>query len=79
MVQMSAWANTGERFKGGFKRFAKAPMQVSDNVREEGSKAKFLPFGVTGGLLKGCFYMMKELVGGTMDMATAPVNREDHS
>jgi len=50
-----------------------SPFQVSDNVRTEGANAKFLPFGLTGGLLKGCFYMVKQMVGGTLDMVTSPV------
>ena len=76
VLAMSApcFANTSDRFKGGFKRMMTSPFQVSDNVRTEGSKAKFLPFGLTGGFIKGCFYMVKEMVSGTVDMVTSPID-----
>ena len=69
-----SYAGPAGRFRDGFKRVMTSPFQVSDNVKTEGSKAKFLPFGLTGGLLKGCFYMVKELVSGTVDMVTSPVD-----
>jgi len=69
-----SYAGIGERFRDGFKRVMTSPFQVSDNVRTEGSNAKFLPFGLTGGFLKGCFYMVKELVSGTVDIVTSPVD-----
>ena len=71
-----SYANTSERFRGGFKRVVTAPFQVSDNMRTEGANAKFLPFGLTGGFLKGCFYMIKELISGTVDMAASPVDMD---
>jgi len=69
-----SFASTSDRFRGGFKRVITAPFQVSDNVRTEGSNAKFMPFGVTGGFIKGCFYMVKEMLSGTIDMATSPID-----
>jgi hypothetical protein len=72
-LSTQGFADTSGRFRGGFKRVMTSPFQVSDNVRTEGNNAKFLPFGLTGGFLKGCFYMVKEMVGGTMDMVTSPI------
>lgn len=73
-LSVPCFANTSDRFQGGLKRVVTSPFQVSDNVRTEGSNAKFLPFGLTGGFLKGCFYMVKEIVGGTMDIVTSPID-----
>lgn len=73
-LSVPGFAGTSERFRGGFRRVMTSPFQVSDNVRTEGNNAKFLPFGLTGGFLKGCFYMVKEIISGTMDMATSPVD-----
>jgi hypothetical protein len=76
MLSLSApgFADTSGRFQSGFKRVMTSPFQVSDNVRTEGNNAKFLPFGLTGGFLKGCFYMAKEIISGTMEMATSPMD-----
>jgi hypothetical protein len=73
-LSMPGYAGTSERFQDGFKRVMTSPFQVSNNVRTEGNNAKFLPFGLTGGFLKGCFYMAKEIISGTMDMATSPMD-----
>jgi hypothetical protein len=73
-LSVPCFAGPSERFQNGFRRVMTSPFQVSHNVKTEGANAKFLPFGLTGGFLKGCFYMVKEMIGGTMDMATSPVD-----
>jgi len=73
-MSVPSFADTSDRFQGGLKRVVNSPFQVSDNVRTESTNAKFLPFALTGGFLKGCFYMVKDMIGGTMDMATAPID-----
>jgi len=73
-ASVPGFADTSGKFQDGFKRIMTSPFQVSNNVRTEGNNAKFLPFGLTGGFLKGCFYMVKEMVGGTMDMVTSPID-----
>lgn len=62
-----------EKFKGGVKDVMMSPMQVSDNVKAETKDAKFLPFALVGGLLKGGFYMGKKIVTGTLDIVTSPL------
>ena len=79
LVVIVAWsipsyANTGDRFIDGFKRVMTSPFQVSNDVKTEGANAKFLPFGLTGGFIKGCFYMVKEILSGTVDMAISPID-----
>lgn len=43
-----------------------------ENVKME-TKDSFLPFGFSGGLLKGVFYMGKKLVGGVLDVVKFPI------
>lgn len=69
-----SFAGTVEKFQGGFKDVIMAPLQVSNNVKTETTNAKFLPFALTGGLLKGGFYMAKQIVTGTLNMVTAPLD-----
>ena len=71
---LPSFAGTGHKFKGGLKNVIMAPLQVSDNVKTETTNAKFLPFALTGGFLKGSFYMVKQIVTGTLDMVTSPLD-----
>ena len=69
-----SFAEPAEKFQGGFKDVLTAPLQVSDNVKAETANAKFLPFALAGGFLKGSFYMAKQIVTGTLNMVTAPLD-----
>ena len=68
-----SFAGTAQKFQGGFKDVMMAPLQVSNNVKTETANAKFLPFALAGGFLKGSFYMVKQIVTGTCVMVTAPI------
>ena len=68
------FADTSSKFKGGIKDVFMAPFQVSDNVKTETANAKFLPFALVGGVLKGSFYMAKQIVTGTVSVVTAPLD-----
>jgi len=67
-------AGTAGKFQGGFKDVMMAPLQISNNVKTETTHAKFLPFALVGGLLKGSFYMAKQVVTGTLNMVTSPLD-----
>jgi len=67
-------ASTAQTFKGGVKDILTSPLQISDNVKAETANAKFLPFALVGGLLKGSFYMAKKVVTGTLTVVTAPLD-----
>jgi len=69
-----SFAGTAQKFQGGFKDVIMAPLQVSNNVKTETTNAKFLPFALVGGLLKGSFYMAKQIVTGTLNMAISPLD-----
>ena len=62
-----------EKFKGGLKDVITSPEQVYDNLQAETKGAKFFPFAFIGGLAKGVFYMGKQIVTGTLDVVTSPL------
>ena len=69
-----SYADAGAKFQAGVKDVIMAPLQLSDNVRSETTGAKFLPFALVGGVLKGSFYMAKKIVTGTLDAVTSPLD-----
>jgi hypothetical protein len=70
----ASFADTVQKFQGGFKDVIMAPLQISNNVKTETANAKFLPFALTGGFLKGSFYMAKQIITGTLNMVTSPLD-----
>jgi hypothetical protein len=73
-LSVPCFADTATKFQGGLKDVIMSPLVVSDNVKMETTDAKFLPFALVGGLLKGSFYMAKQIVTGTYDMVTSPID-----
>ena len=63
------------KFKKGVMAVVTSPLVVSDHAMAEKKDAKFLPFALMGGLLKGSFYMAKKMVGGALDIVTFPIDR----
>ncbi len=72
-LSVPSFADTVTKFKGGVKDIMTSPLQVSDNVKAETTNAKFLPFALVGGLMKGGFYMAKQMVTGTFTVVTSPM------
>ncbi len=66
-------SETIEKFKGGVKDVATSPLEVRDHVKAETDGAKFMPFALAGGLLKGGFYMAKKIVTGSLGIVTSPL------
>ena len=62
-----------EKFKAGLKDVITSPQQVCDNLQAETKDAKFFPFAFVGGLAKGLFYMGKQIVTGTVEVVTSPL------
>ncbi len=60
-------------FKKGLKDVITAPAEVSDHLMEETKDAEFFPFAFVGGLLKGSFYMGKQIVTGVLEMVSSPL------
>jgi len=72
-LAVPSFADTVSKLQGGVKDVIMSPLQVSDNVKAETANAKFLPFALAGGFLKGTFYMAKQIVTGTLDVVTSPL------
>ena len=73
-LSVPSFADPITKIQGGIKDVVMSPLQVSDNVKEETTNAKFLPFALAGGMLKGSFYMVKQIVTGTLDIVTSPLD-----
>jgi hypothetical protein len=73
-LSVPCYADTASRFQGGLKDVMMSPLVVSDNVKTETTNAKFFPFALIGGFMKGSFYMAKQIVTGTFDMVTSPID-----
>jgi len=73
-LSVPSFADPVAKFNGGLKDVVMSPLQVSDNVKAETENAKFLPFALAGGILKGGFYMAKQIVTGTYAMITSPID-----
>ncbi|MBF0511981.1 MAG: hypothetical protein HQL13_06600 [Candidatus Omnitrophica bacterium] len=73
-VSTTTFAQTSKTFKKGVSEVFTSPLQVTENVKTETAKAKFVPFGLVGGLIKGGFYMAKKIVIGTLDVAKSPLD-----
>lgn len=73
-LSVPCFADTAMKFKSGVKDVMMSPLQVSDNVKAETTNAKFLPFALAGGFLKGSFYMAKQIVTGTLTVVTSPLD-----
>ena len=63
---------TIDKARDGFKTVIMSPLQVRDHVKAESAKTPEL-LSIPGGLLKGVFYMGKDIVTGTLDVATSPL------
>jgi hypothetical protein len=74
VISTPCFADTITKFRGGIKDVVMSPLQVSDSVKTETTNAKFLPFALAGGLVKGSFYMAKQIVTGSLDVVTSPLD-----
>ena len=70
-----AYPKEVEKLKGGVTAVITSPLEVRDYTMAETKDAKFLPFALVGGMLKGGFYMAKKMAGGVLDIATFPIVR----
>ena len=73
VLSVPCFADTASKFQSGVKDVILSPFQVSNNVKSETDHAKFIPFALAGGFLKGTFYMAKQIVTGTLDVVTSPL------
>lgn len=64
-----------EKLKDGVTTVVTSPLEIKDHVMSETKDTRVLPLSLTGGLLKGTFYMAKKAVGGALDIVTFPLIR----
>jgi len=63
--------------KEGLGTMIRSPQPLVDSVKEEYNAAKFKPFGVFGGFIKGSFYSIKELSLGVLQILTFNVDDDN--
>lgn len=63
-----------EKIKDGVITIVKSPLEVKDHALAEVDKG-FKPLALTGGILKGTFYMAKKAVDGAWEVATFPLSK----
>ncbi len=64
-----------EKLKKGITTMVKSPLEVRDHVKAEAKDGSFLPITLPAGFLKGTFYMAKQMVHGTLDVVTFPIDK----
>ncbi|MBF0571392.1 MAG: hypothetical protein HQL12_05920 [Candidatus Omnitrophica bacterium] len=75
-LSVPCFAGSMQKFHGGAREVVMSPLQISYNVKKETANARFLPFALVGGILKGSFYMAKQIITGTLNMATSPLDSQ---
>ena len=74
MFASSGYAAGTDKLKEGADRLFKSPIQLKESLISEYNAAKFKPFGVVGGAIKGLFNTGKEAVIGLLEIVTFPVD-----
>lgn len=64
--------------KEGITDIATFPKEMVDSVKDEVTEAKFKPFGLVGGVLKGTYNSLKQLGRGVLRVVTFNME-EDNS
>ncbi|MDP2653865.1 MAG: hypothetical protein Q8Q08_07530 [Candidatus Omnitrophota bacterium] len=57
----------------GLEKIVKSPKHLLDHPIEEFKVAKFKPFGLLGGIMKGVCYTVVDTVHGAVDVVTSPL------
>ena len=74
-TSFAAYPRAVEKLKDGITTVMKAPLEVKDHAMAEAKDGSFLPISLPAGILKGVFYMGKQVVRGALDIATFPIDR----
>ena len=65
------------KLKGGVVGIVSAPLELYNHSAAEVKSARFKPFGLMGGLLKGAAYTIKKIGSGAVDVVTFPIALHD--
>ena len=63
-----------DKAKSGAEMLVKSPLQVYDHIKGEYDSTGLNPLGLMGGVLKGMYYMSKDVIHGAVDILTFPVD-----
>ena len=72
-VPSFAYPRPVEKLKDGVVAVIKSPLQIKEHAMAEAKDGSFLLFSLPAGLLKGVFYMGKNIVTGLVDIVTSPL------
>ena len=70
-----AYPRPVEKLKGGVVTMVKSPLEIREHTMAEAKPGSFMLFSVPGGMLKGTFYMARNMVRGAWDVATFPISK----
>ena len=62
-----------DKASGGAKQILNSGNEIYGTIETETKAAKFAPFGFAGGSLKSVFYVVKNIVAGTVNILTSPL------
>ena len=74
-VPSFAYPRPVEKLKDGVVAVIKSPLQIKEHAMAEAKDGSFLPFSLPAGLLKGGCYMVRDMVGGVLDIVTFPIDK----
>ena len=81
VVSLSApvWADAGQKLQDGVKMFVTSPKNIPDSINAEYEAAKFKPFGIIGGTMKGVVMTLIDAGKGLFDVLTFPIDTSGDS
>ena len=65
-----SFANPSDRFQMGARHIFYSHKQIIEGLRTEPPKAKFVPFGYAGGVIKGTGFMARDIIQGIFEILT---------
>ena len=65
-----------EKFKKGVMDIISVPYDLGKTTVDEVKSSSFKPLGLVGGLIKGAYHGIKDVVSGVLDIATFPLDTE---
>ncbi|MDO8675603.1 MAG: hypothetical protein Q7K71_05770 [Candidatus Omnitrophota bacterium] len=74
-VPSFAYPRPVEKLKDGVVAVIKSPLQIKEHAMAEAKDGSFLLFSLPAGLLKGSCYMVRDMVGGVLDIVTFPIDK----
>lgn len=75
-VRADGWDQASqEKIRTGIDSIIKSPLEIPTSLAEETKAAKFKPFGVVGGLIKGISFFVKDIGVGVVKVLTFDITK----